>query len=160
MLLCDVSLLLVFALFDVSPIVLLVGIFFFNDTATTEIYTYRHTLSLHYALPISYRFSAQREFPYTDTHVFARSLVDYAPERLLWGSDWPHPDPFDPMPNDGDLFDLLLDWAPAERPRQPILVDKPAALVGFPPALRPQGNTATATDWRHGRRRVSLTRCQ
>lgn len=78
-----------------------------------------------------YRFSAAREFPYRDTLVTARALIDHAPERLLWGSDWPHPDHFDPMPNDGDLFDMLSDWAPDETVLRQILVDNPAELFGF-----------------------------
>jgi len=55
------------------------------------------------------RFSAQAGPPYADTLPFAQALVARAPERLLWGSDWPHPDHFEAMPNDGDLFDLMLD---------------------------------------------------
>ena len=49
----------------------------------------------------------------------------------MWGSDWPHPDHFGEMPNDGDLIDLLLDWGPDEALRQKILVDNPAELFGF-----------------------------
>ncbi|NNE85039.1 MAG: amidohydrolase family protein, partial [Alphaproteobacteria bacterium] len=62
---------------------------------------------------------------------FAQTLVDRAPERLLWGSDWPHPDYFDPMPNDGDLFDLMLDWVPNADTRKQIMSDNPAELFGF-----------------------------
>ena len=55
--------------------------------------------------------------------------------RLLWGSDWPHPNYFDPMPNDGDLVDLMLDWAPDEGVRNRNFADNPAELFGFgPPA--------------------------
>ena len=56
-----------------------------------------------------------------------------APERLLWGSDWPHPNYFKPMPNDAHLLDLLLDWIPGEATRTRILVDNPSELFGFPP---------------------------
>ena len=79
------------------------------------------------------RFSAQPAYPYADTAVFARALIERAPERVLWGSDWPHPNWWQPMPNDADLLDLLLDWAPEPADRQRILVDNPARLFGFPP---------------------------
>ena len=42
----------------------------------------------------------------------ARRLIGRAPTRVIWGSDWPHPNWWKPMPNDADLLDLLLDWAP------------------------------------------------
>lgn len=79
------------------------------------------------------RFSAADEYPYADTAEFARRLIERAPARVLWGSDWPHPNWWKPMPNDADLLDLLLDWAPDPADRQRILVDNPAALFGFPP---------------------------
>jgi predicted TIM-barrel fold metal-dependent hydrolase len=69
--------------------------------------------------------------PYADTLPFAQALVDRAPERLLWGSDWPHPDHFEAMPNDGDLFDLMLDWVPDPATRKQIMSDNPAELFGF-----------------------------
>jgi predicted TIM-barrel fold metal-dependent hydrolase len=59
-------------------------------------------------------------------------LVKRAPDRLLWGSDWPHPNYFEPMPNDADLVDLLPAWIPDEQTRQRVLVDNPAELFGFP----------------------------
>lgn len=53
-----------------------------------------------------------------------------APERCVWGTDWPHPNaPF--MPNDGDLADMLLDWIPDEAQRNKILAANPARLYGF-----------------------------
>ena len=70
--------------------------------------------------------------PYRDMLPIARALVAKAPERLLWGSDWPHPNlRGKPMPNDGDLLRLLADWAPEELVRRRILVDNPAGLYGF-----------------------------
>ncbi len=52
--------------------------------------------------------------------------------RMLWASNWPHPSvPKDRMPDDADLLDLLLDWAPDEATRKKILVDNPVALYGF-----------------------------
>jgi predicted TIM-barrel fold metal-dependent hydrolase len=63
----------------------------------------------------------------------AKALVARAPDRMIWGTDWPHSDVFEPgkMPNDGDLVDMLLDYAPDEGVRKRILVDNPARLFGF-----------------------------
>src|SRR3954471_3599925 len=62
----------------------------------------------------------------------AQAYVAAAPERVVWGSDWPHPTEAD-KPDDAMLVDLLSDWAPDEATRRHILVDNPAALYGFPP---------------------------
>ena len=63
-------------------------------------------------------------------------LVKRYPDRLLWGSDWPHPQYFKPMPNDIDLLDQMLDWVPEEATRNKIFVDNPAELFAFPPAAK------------------------
>ena len=69
---------------------------------------------------------------YADVGVLAKALVAHAPERMVWGSDWPHPlAPAGAMPDDARLLDLLLDWAPDDTTRRRILVDNPAALYGF-----------------------------
>jgi predicted TIM-barrel fold metal-dependent hydrolase len=68
---------------------------------------------------------------YSDSSAVARAYVQKAPERLVWGSDWPHPSERDNKPDDAILFDLLLDWAPDERVRNRILVQNPEALYGF-----------------------------
>ncbi len=82
---------------------------------------------------INPRFSAQDDFPFADTTPIIRKLVAHAPNRLLWCTDWPHPQYFKPMPNDGDLVDIMLDWVPDEATRNRIFVDNPAELCGFPP---------------------------
>jgi D-galactarolactone isomerase len=69
--------------------------------------------------------------PYADSSEVARAYVQVAPERVLWGTDWPHPTQRDTKPDDALLVDLLADWAPNERTRQRILVDNPAELFGF-----------------------------
>jgi D-galactarolactone isomerase len=70
---------------------------------------------------------------YEDVSVLSRALVKHAPERMLWASNWPHPSaPKDKVPDDADLLDLLLDWAPDEAIRKKILVDNAANLYGFP----------------------------
>jgi predicted TIM-barrel fold metal-dependent hydrolase len=68
---------------------------------------------------------------YADSSAVARAYVKAAPERLVWGSDWPHPTEKDKWPDDAVLFDLLLDWAPDEKVRHRILVENPAALYDF-----------------------------
>jgi len=62
----------------------------------------------------------------------AQAFVKAAPERLVWGSDWPHPSEQDKtLPDDALLFDLLAMWAPDETLRKRILVDNPENLYGF-----------------------------
>lgn len=68
---------------------------------------------------------------YPDATAVAQAYVAATPERLVWGSDWPHPTPVRP-PDDATLFDLLLAWAPDEPVRNRILVDNPQELYGFP----------------------------
>jgi predicted TIM-barrel fold metal-dependent hydrolase len=80
-----------------------------------------------------YRISAEPAFPYADTADLARAVVEAAPERVIWGSDWPHVAHWHgPMPNDGDLLGLLGDWVPDEAARRRILVENPARLYDFP----------------------------
>jgi predicted TIM-barrel fold metal-dependent hydrolase len=76
-----------------------------------------------------YRISTQ-PLPHADTIPYARALLDAAPERVLWGTDWPHVMVKTPMPNDADLADLLLDWVP-ENLREQVLVANPVKLYGF-----------------------------
>ncbi len=68
---------------------------------------------------------------YDDVGVLAKALVKRAPERMLWASNWPHPSVRPNVPDDGELLELLLDWAPDEGTREKILVDNPAELYGF-----------------------------
>ncbi len=78
-----------------------------------------------------YRSSAGH--PYRDVAPMARAMIAAAPDRCVWGTDWPHPSLFPPleMPDDGHLVDLLGEWAPDAAQRQAILVDNPARLYGF-----------------------------
>jgi len=70
--------------------------------------------------------------PYPEATAIAQDFVRAAPERLVWGSDWPHPtSPGPRKPDDAMLFDLLLDWAPEEAARHKILVENPERLYGF-----------------------------
>jgi predicted TIM-barrel fold metal-dependent hydrolase len=69
---------------------------------------------------------------YADSTAVAQAYVKAAPERLVWGSDWPHPsEKDDHKPDDAVLFDLLAQWAPDEAVRNRILVDNPAKVYGF-----------------------------
>ena len=69
---------------------------------------------------------------YEDVSKLARALVKHAPQRMLWASNWPHPSARKPAPpDDADLLDLLLDWAPDEAARRKILSDNPAELYAF-----------------------------
>ena len=68
---------------------------------------------------------------YGDVGRLAKPLVKAAPERMLWASNWPHPTPGVPVPDDAVMLDLLLDWAPDDATRKTILVDNPVRLYGF-----------------------------
>ena len=68
---------------------------------------------------------------YADAKAVARALVEHAPERCVWGSDWPHPTEPTTKPDDAALFDLLQEWAVTQDTRHGILVDNPSALYGF-----------------------------
>ena len=69
--------------------------------------------------------------PFTDAVPFARALIDAAPARILWGTDWPHPNVGKHMPNDGELVDLFPLMAPTAELQKKILVDNPARLYAF-----------------------------
>jgi predicted TIM-barrel fold metal-dependent hydrolase len=69
--------------------------------------------------------------PYADTIPFARALNDAAPERSLWGSDWPHVAAWDGPPRLADLLDLMAEWVPDENRRRRLFVDNPRRLYGF-----------------------------
>jgi predicted TIM-barrel fold metal-dependent hydrolase len=84
-----------------------------------------------------YRFDSTGP-PYRKAAVFARALEQAAPERLVWGTDWPHPDiatttpeAGETMPNDGDLLDALGVWFEDDATIRRILVTNPAMLYGF-----------------------------
>lgn len=69
--------------------------------------------------------------PFTDAVPFARALIDVAPDRILWGTDWPHPNIARHMPNDGDLVDLIPLFTSDPGLQKRILVENPARLYGF-----------------------------
>ena len=76
---------------------------------------------------------SDREPPaYDDVLPIAQALIAAAPDRVLWGSNWPHSSTDVPVPDDADLLDFLLVAAPDAAQRQRILVDNPARLYGWP----------------------------
>lgn len=69
--------------------------------------------------------------PYTDMLPILRTIAQIAPQRVIWGTDWPHPVLGKPMPDDGRLVDYVWDILPDAAQRQAALVDNPARLYGF-----------------------------
>ncbi len=76
------------------------------------------------------RLTSEGPPPYDDVVPYAQALIEAAPDRILWGTDWPHPN-VRHMPDDGDLVDLLAAFAPDEATRHRILVDNPKRLFPF-----------------------------
>ena len=85
---------------------------------------------VHVKVSAPSRLSAQ--FPdYPDARPFHDALLRANPERLLWGTDWPHPSiAAEAMPDDGHLLDLFCEWTPDAETRCRILVETPARLFG------------------------------
>lgn len=75
---------------------------------------------------------SHQSYPFADAAEIAAALVSMAPDRILWGTDWPHPSvgPQGPT-NDGDLVDLIPTYAPDADIQKKLLVDNPARLYGF-----------------------------
>lgn len=93
---------------------------------------------------ISGAYRASKQGPdYADVAPLAKALIAANPDRILWGTDWPHPDsvtppgkvPTDVTPlfqiDDGRLLNQLVVWAPDAKMRKKILVDNPTRLYGF-----------------------------
>ncbi|QRM29223.1 amidohydrolase [Microvirga sp. VF16] len=68
--------------------------------------------------------------PFHDVAPFGKALIDAAPDRVLWGTDWPHPN-VPVMPDDGDLVDLIPLYAPDPAVQHKLLVENPARLFRF-----------------------------
>jgi 2-pyrone-4,6-dicarboxylate lactonase len=76
--------------------------------------------------------SSKEKLPYPDVAPIASAYVAAAPDRLVWGSDWPHPAAPGAPPETRRLLELLAAWAPDVARRRQILVENPATLYGFP----------------------------
>ena len=66
--------------------------------------------------------------PYDDVVPFARSLIEKFPDRVIWGTDWPHPNMKKEAPDDGVLVDFIPRIAPSATAQQALLVDNPLRL--------------------------------
>ncbi len=69
--------------------------------------------------------------PFTDAVPFGQAILEVCEDRILWGTDWPHPNIKKHMPNDGDLVDLIPLLMPDVSTQQKVLVDNPDRLYGF-----------------------------
>jgi 2-pyrone-4,6-dicarboxylate lactonase len=88
-----------------------------------------------YWVKLSGAYRISERFPtFDDVTPFAQALIEDAPDRMVWGSDWPHVS-LTRMPNTGALRNLLPQWAPDADTRRRILVDNPARLYGFPASV-------------------------
>lgn len=81
-------------------------------------------------LSLSEKISKQG-YPWDDVLPMAHACVEAAPDRVIWGSDWPHPVSVKQPPNEGDLMELLYRFVPDAAVRKKVLVDNPARLFGF-----------------------------
>jgi predicted TIM-barrel fold metal-dependent hydrolase len=100
-----------------------------NDALLTEILRLLES-GRHWVKLCGYRNSVSGH-PYGDVMPLARRLIAAAPERCVWGTDWPHTAITGHMPEDAELLDLLADWAPDAAIRYRILVENPARLYRF-----------------------------
>jgi len=69
--------------------------------------------------------------PYDDVQPMARALIQANAERIMWGTDWPHPNKYEVNPNDADPVEAFGQWVPDEIIRRKIMVDTPAAFYRF-----------------------------
>lgn len=74
---------------------------------------------------------SKQRYPFADSVAIGAALVRAAPERVIWGTDWPHPSVGAQRTNDGDLVDLIPALAPERAQQIKLLVDNPARLYGF-----------------------------
>lgn len=77
------------------------------------------------------RVSATDLPPYDDVKPMAEALIAAAPDRIMWGTDWPHPNKYMVNPNDGDLVDAFGDWVASDDQRRKIMVETPAKFYRF-----------------------------
>jgi predicted TIM-barrel fold metal-dependent hydrolase len=84
-----------------------------------------------YAKLMGAYFLSKNQPDYPEVTPLARAMVAAAPDRMVFGTDWPHPGARALMPDDGDLANMFGQWVPDEALRKKILVDNPARLYGF-----------------------------
>lgn len=83
---------------------------------------------------------------YQDVVPFSRYLIEHFPDRVLWGTDWPHPNMKSHMPDDGSLVDLIPQIAPTIEQQQALLVDNPMRLY-WPEEILAGGDTGRRRYW-------------
>ena len=74
---------------------------------------------------------SKQGYPWDDVIPVAHACIEAAPDRVIWGSDWPHPVSTKQPPNEADLLELLYRFAPEATTLRKILVDNPASFFGF-----------------------------
>ncbi|MDE0305771.1 MAG: amidohydrolase family protein [Albidovulum sp.] len=77
------------------------------------------------------RVSATDLPPYHDVEPMVHALIEVAADRIMWGTDWPHPNKFEVNPNDGDLVDAFGEWVRDDELRAKIMVGNPEAFYRF-----------------------------
>src|SRR5690606_23356109 len=77
------------------------------------------------------RVSSIGKRPFADAEPMVSALLQAMPERLLWGTDWPHPNVAGDMPDDGELLNTFLRLCPDHDVQRQILVDNPHTLYRF-----------------------------
>ena len=82
-------------------------------------------------LSAPYNWSKSGPPNYSDVGRLATALAKAAPERMLWATNWPHPMPDTPIPDDAWVLDMMLEWIPDDAVRHKTFVDNPAQLYGF-----------------------------
>ena len=82
--------------------------------------------------------------PYDGVRPMAHALIEAASGRIMWGSDWPHPNKYVANPNDGDLVDAFGDWVSDDAMRRKIMVDTPAAFYRLTAGFREAGAASRA----------------
>jgi D-galactarolactone isomerase len=85
---------------------------------------------------------------YADSGRMVSAWLTHAPQRVVWGTDWPHPAAMvgeKPMPDDARLLDLLVEWLPDAGLVKQVLVDNPERLYGFAPARQGEAQACRAS---------------
>ena len=77
---------------------------------------------------------SSQSYPFADVIPFAQALIAAAPDRMVWGSDWPHVGLYEPgdRPDVGEILDSLADYTSDEALQKRILVENPARFYGVP----------------------------
>ena len=83
-------------------------------------------------MELAFSTNAFLNFPFDEAvGRLATALKKAAPERMLWATNWPHPMPNTPIPDDAWVLDMMLEWIPDEAERNKAFADNPARLYGF-----------------------------